>query len=124
MKKCLVIISLLFITLQAQAFEDYIITTKGKLTDISIENNTIINVYPLITLFNNKNTLIVEPLKEGHTRFCVLKNNKDKIMFDVEITQDKTTIKDVKDFKIQAIDIPMAIREFILDEPPTKLGGQ
>ena len=113
MRKIIFAILLMFISsLQTQAFEDCIISTKARLTDISIEDNSIVNVYPLITLYNKKNMLIVEPLKEGKTRFCVLKNDKEK-----------TTIDEVKGFIIQTIDIPES-DEFELDEPPTKLGGQ
>ena len=110
-----VLISLL--TLQVQAFEDCIITNSGKLTDISIEDNTVINVYPIITIMNNKNTLIVTPLKEGKTRFCVLKNNKEKIMFNVEVTKNKTIIDEVKNFEILSLDVPPS-NDFVLDEPP------
>lgn len=110
-----ILISLL--TLQAHAFEDCIITNSGKLTDISIEDNTVINVYPIITIMNNKNTLIVTPLKEGKTRFCVLKNNKEKIMFNVEVTKNKTIIDEVKNFEILSLDVPPS-NDFVLDEPP------
>lgn len=122
MIKYFFIACIFLITLQANAFEDCIITTKGKLTDISIENNKIVNVYPLITLFNNKNTLIVEPLKAGKTRFCVLKNGKEKVMFNIEITENNTIIDEVKGFDIKVLDVPH--KEFVLDEPPLVLGGQ
>ena len=118
MKKMFIMIFLIFISpLQTHAFEDYIITTNGKLTDISIENNKIVDIYPLITIMNDKNTLMVSPLQEGKTRFCVLKNGKDKVMFHIEITENKTTIEDVEGFDILALDSPMR-EEFELDEPP------
>ena len=118
MNKFLATIFILCFSLQAQAFEDCVITTNGKLTDISIEDNTIIDVCPLVTIMNNKNTLIVSPLKVGKTRFCVLKNNKDIIMFNVEVKENKTIIEDVKGFDILAIDVPF--EEFVLDLPPIK----
>ena len=117
MNKFLTTIFILCFSLQAHAFEDYIITTNGKLTDISIEDNTVVDVYPLITIMNEKNTLMVSPLQVGKTRVCVLKNNKDKIMFNIEIQKDKTFIDEVKDFEILSLDIPES-NEFILDEPP------
>lgn len=123
MNKLLTIIFLLFLTLQAQAFEECIVTTKGKLTDIKIEDNTILNVYPLITIMNDKNTLMISPLKEGKTSFSVLKNNKERFEFNVEITKDQTYIKEVKGFEILTIDEPKT-NEFELDEPPIKLGGE
>lgn len=117
MNKFLTIIFILCFSLQAQAFEDYIITTNGKLTDISIENNKIVDVYPLITIMNEKNTLMVSPLQVGKTRVCVLKNNKEKIMFHIEVEEDKTTIKEVEGFEILSLDSPNE-EDFILDEPP------
>lgn len=118
LKKILVIVSIFTLSLQANAFEDYIITTNGKLTDISIENNTIVNVYPLITIMNDKNTLMVTPLKLGKTRFCVLKNAKEKIMFNIEVLQNKTIIDNVDGFEIISLDLPQ-FEQLYLDEPPT-----
>ena len=116
MSKKLIATLILLLTLQAHAFEDYIITTNGKLTDISIEDNTIVDVYPLITIMNDKNTLIVSPLKVGKTRICVLKNGKEKVLFNIEVNENKTFINDVANFEIFSIDKP--VEEFQLDEPP------
>ena len=60
----------------------------------------------------------MRPLKEGETRFCVLKNNKDKIMFTVKVEADKTTIDDVDGFDILGIDEPPQEYEYELDKPP------
>ena len=104
------------LSLQVHAFEDCIITNNGKLTDISIEDNSIVNVYPLVTVMNEKNTLIISPLKTGKTRFCVLKNNKDIVMFNIEVTEDKTIIDEVNGFEILTLDIPE--EDFSIDLPP------
>ena len=108
---------ILFSNLQANAFEDYIISTNGKLTDISIENNKIVDVYPLITVMNEKNTLMLSPLQVGKTRVCVLKNDKEKIMFNVEVKENETIIDEVEGFDILSLDSPIK-EEFQLDEPP------
>lgn len=102
------------------AYQDCLITTNGKLTDISIEDNSVVDVYPLVTLMNDKNTLMVTPLKIGKTRFCVLKNDKEIVMFNVEIMTDKTSIDEVKGFEILSIDKPVEDEgeELELDEPP------
>ena len=68
MIRCLITALIFLSALQVNAFEDYLITTKGRLTDISIEDNTIVDVYPVITLMNDKNTLMVSPLAIGKTR--------------------------------------------------------
>ena len=123
MNRFLITVFIFAISLQAHAFEDYIITTNGKLTDISIENNKIVDVYPLITIMNDKNTLIVSPLMVGKTRVCVLKNNKEKVLFNIEVQQNKTIIDEVKGFEILSIDSPLQEDDFILDEPPLWKGA-
>lgn len=116
LKAVLGIILILNTTLAVQAFEDCIISTNGKLTDISIENNNIVDVYPLVTISNDKNTLIVHPLSVGKTRFCVLKNNKNIVMFNIEVKENETLIEDVEGFDILTIDIPQ--EELEIDYPP------
>ena len=112
-------ISLIFISsLQVYAFEDCIIMADGKLTDISIENNTIVDVYPLITIKNEKNTLMVSPVKVGNTKVCVLKNNKEKLMFNVEVLENKTLISKIDGCHILSLDSPLQDDEIYLDEPP------
>ena len=117
MKKLITSLILLITANNTFAYEACLITADGKLTDISIENNEIIDVCPIFTIMNEKNTLLVRPLKEGETRFCVLKNNKDKIMFAVKVEADKTTIDDVDGFDILGIDEPPEEYEYELDEP-------
>ena len=116
MKKLLLILLISFTILLVPAFEDYIITTKGKLTNITLEDNTMVNVYPLITIMNDKNTLMVTPFKVGKTSFSVLRNNKEQFIFNLDITETKTTIDKVKGFEILSLDGPF--EDYDLDEPP------
>jgi len=119
LKKIFILFFLIFTTtLSSFAFEDCLIFTNGKMTDISIEHNDIINVHPLITIMNNKNTLIVHPLKIGKTRFCILKNEKEKVVFHVMVTDTETIINDVDGFEIQTLDAPPTNDEFKIDAPP------
>lgn len=122
MFKYLLIVLLIIFGLEAQAFQDYVIITNGTLTDINIENNSIIDVYPLVTIMNNKNTIFVQPLQEGQTTFSILKNRKEKFIFDVNVETTKTTINNITGFEILAIDEPSE-EDFILDEPPLLKGG-
>lgn len=94
------------LSLPVYAFEDCVVSTNGKLSDIKIEQNDIIDVFPLYTIMNEKNTLIVHPLKEGKTRFCVLKNGKEIVVFNVGVTEENTVIDDVEGFDIFSVDIP------------------
>ena len=119
-----IVIPLIFLlsTSTVFAFQDCIIESDGKLTDISIENNTIVDVYPIFTIMNERNTLYIHPLKEGQTRICVLKNGKQKVMFNVQITENETTIDDIEGFDILTIDEPP--EEIDIDEPPEGLGEE
>ena len=118
---CFFSLAIIYSSMAVFAYEDYLIIADGKLTDISIEDNSIVNVYPLVTLMNDKNTLLISPLNTGKTRVCVLKNNKDIVMFNIEITQNKTLIDEVKGFDILSLDT--LYQDWELDKPPM-LGGQ
>ena len=120
MKKLLISLILLSNLQMAHAFEDCLIVSDAKLSDISIEHNDIIDVCPIFTIMNEKNTLLLHPLKQGETRFCVLKNNKDKIMFNVQVTEEETKIEGIEGFEILSIDEPP--EGWDLDLPPQKLG--
>lgn len=120
--KIFLIFLLTAIPLNTEAYQDYIITTDGKLTDIAVQNNEIIDVYPMITIMNDKNTLIVHPLKEGNSMFRVVKNKKEKIYFSVKVETENTTISDVEGFNIYSIDEPPNMYEYELDEPPMLKG--
>ena len=111
-------IIILITTLNVQAFEDCIIINNGKITDINIEDNTVIDVFPLITVMNEKDTLIVHPLKSGKTRFCALKNNKNLVLFDAEVTDCETKITAPEGFEVLSLDAPDNEFEFELDKPP------
>ena len=103
------------------AFEDCIISTNGKLTDIKIQHNDVIDVFPMITVMDDKNTLVVHPLKEGTSKFTVMKNNKDKFLFSVTVNDEGTYINPVDSFEIFTVDCPPGAYEyyFDLDEPPS-----
>ena len=120
MKKIFLLVIFLISINSVFAFEDCSIITDGKLSDIKIENNKIIDVCPLITVMNDKNTLIVHPLTIGKTRFCILKNGKNLVVFNVEVEDDKTLIEKNEGFEILSIDEPPKIFEYELDLPPIK----
>ena len=117
-KKLLPLILIPLTTLSAQAYEDCVIMSDGKLTDINIEDNTLIDVYPLVTVANDKKTLIVHPLKHGNIRFCLLKNNKQLALFEVYVGELETKVNAPDGFEVLTIDPPTDDFEFTLDEPP------
>ena len=107
----------IFLTVQtAQAYEDCIIGADGKLTNIQIGDNTIVDVCPIVTVMNEKNMLMVHPLKEGETSICVLKDDKNIIDFNIKISKDETIIEEVEGLEVLTLDEPEEPLE--LDEPP------
>ena len=100
LKKFALILTILSMPLTVHSYQECIITNNGKLTDINIEDNTLIDVYPLVTVMNEKNTLVVHPLKSGKTRFCVLKNNKNLELFEVSVTDFETRINAPDGFEV------------------------
>ena len=117
-KKFLTVLFLISTILPSFSFEDYIVFSDKKLSDISIKDNTVVDIYPLVTINNKKDILFIQPLKEGETKFCVLKNGKDIVMFDISITKNKTSISCPEGFEVLSMDIPE--ESFELDKPPVK----
>ena len=123
-KKNLILLTSIMFLSPAFAFEDYILMSDGKLTDIKIQHNDIIDVYPMITILNDKNTLIIHPLKEGSTKFTVVKNDKEKFLFNVDVNENNTTISSKEGFEMFSVDTPPGNDDFSdldiekLDEPP------
>lgn len=103
------------------AFEDCLISSSSKLSDIKVYDSEIVNVYPIYTLLNEKNTLYVQPLKLGETKFTILMDGKETHMFSVKVEPEKTLIENTSGFEVVTIDLPPGLYEYELDEPPTQL---
>lgn len=119
MNKSFFAIALIFVsTLQAQAFEEYILSTESILSKIKVENQEILSVQPVITIDNSKNTLFITPLKEGQTNFSFIKDGIEKITIDVNIGEEKTSFSEIEGFDIISFDAPPVILDYNLDQPP------
>ena len=120
MKKWLFILILIFSNLQTYAFEDYVISSNGKLSDIKIQDDTIVEIKPLVTIMNEKNILLVQPLKMGVTTFTVKRNSNENFIFHIKVEEEKTMISEVPGFKVFSIDLPPT-KDFELDPPPINI---
>jgi hypothetical protein len=125
MHKFLLTIALILFTMTLEVQADCLIMGEGKLTDIKIEDNSIIDVCPLVTIMNDKNTLVVHPLKDGNTRFCVLKDGKNIVMFNVKVNDGNVKIDDIDGFEVLSVDEPPfendESSEYELIEPPSQV---
>lgn len=92
MKKFLLIASIVFIPLQALAFEDYIIVSDKPVHSVYSSDESVVSVVPFFTIDNKKDTIIVKAKREGHAEITVVQDGKD-VVSKIEIMPDTTTIK-------------------------------
>ena len=99
------------------AFEDCIIASDARMTDVRVKNPEILEVHTLVTVMNEKNTLVVHPLGVGSTHFSVMKDDR---LFDfrVDITEDETIVEEKDGFEVMALDSPPEVLDYELDRPP------
>ena len=115
MKKIISTILLINFMLPAFAFEDYMIVSKTPVKSVTAENNKIVEVKPVFTIDNEKKIIILTPISSGKTKIIVNTTEGEKI-FDIKITDKKTTIKSDEGFEYFQIDNPP--EEIEIPEPP------
>lgn len=99
------------------ALEDCIITSDTKMTDIEVENPDVIEVHTLVTVMNEKNTLVVHPLKIGKTSFSVMKDGV-RVNFKVNIDDYETEVESVNGYDVLPLDEPPEFVDCDIDRPP------
>ena len=122
MNKWIIIALILTSGLQTYAFEDFIVTTDHKIVSIETEDKTMLDVYPITTIMNKKNTIFFHPIKEGETKVH-LKNEKEKeFIFNIIVSSETASIENVEGFEIISIDNPP--EAFEIDLPPTNINQE
>ncbi len=105
MKKCLLILSILSVQLQAFAFEDYILTSDKPVKSVSSSDESIVSVMPFFTIDNNKDRIIVKSKREGNAEINVKRYDKD-IVVKVRVTPEKTVFQSGDDVIFFPLDMP------------------
>lgn len=103
-------------TIPVFAFEDCVITSDTKITKIEVQDKNIVEISPLVTVMNERNTILVHPLKEGETTFKLFKNNNEKVVFNIKINNNQTIIEDKDGYEAFVLDNPPEM--FDIDLPP------
>lgn len=117
MKK-IILTTLIFLTsLQAQAFEDFVLSTGTKISNIKIKDTSVININPLTTILNEKNTLFIIPQKIGETSFSLQKDGKI-FNFNIVVKDNETIISENNEFEIVSLDTHPQILDCEIDTPP------
>lgn len=104
MKKVLIIISILLIQLQAQAFEDYIVLSDLPVKHAYSKDESVFSVEPFYTIDNKKNTLVLKSKSEGKTTLVIENENAD-YSTEVTVTDKETIIQPMEGFSFFVLDI-------------------
>ncbi len=108
MKKIIPILLILFSSLQAYGFEDYIIMSEKPVKNVYSKDENIVSVLPFLTIDNNKNTMIVKSKSEGSTEI-VIETLDNTINIKIEVDEKETIFSENDEISIYALDF--------LDEP-------
>ena len=105
MKKFLILTAFIIFSLQAQAYDDYIMTSDKPVKSVKSSDESVVKIRPVFTIDNNKQTIIITPQKKGKAEITVNLVDKDVTVI-VEITQEQTIFKADNDFAFFTMDIP------------------
>lgn len=108
MKKLILILSILLLPLQANAFEDYIIVSDNPVKSVYCEDDEIAAILPFFTIDNSKNTLLLKSKKEGNT-LLVIETTDGEAFINIEVKENETVMPKLE-----------GLHYFILDIPPFK----
>ena len=105
MKKFLILTAFIIFSLQAQAYDDYIMTSDKPVKSVKSSDESVVKIRPVFTIDNNEQTIIITPQKKGKAEITVNLVDKDVTVI-VEITQEQTIFKADNDFTFFPMDIP------------------
>ena len=124
MKNLLIIFSILLLSANSTfAFEDCVLSSDTKLTNLKVEPEEIVNINPIYTIKNEKNMFILQPTKIGKSKLKFTRNNDENIVLDIEVTEDETIIDKIDGIEIFSLDSienneNNINEDFELDPPP------
>lgn len=117
MKKILGILFCYTIALQTFAYDDLIISCGDTIAQIKNRTPNIVTVETLTTIMNERDTILVDVLKEGTADFTLIFETGQIADFKLNIDEKSTKItKQTKDFEVFVIDD--YAKEIEIDLPP------
>ena len=109
MKKIILTLLILFSTLQAYGFEDYIIMSDKPVEKVYSKNETIASVVPFYTIDNKKNIMILKSKSEGNTEI-VIESYGDIINITIDVNENETLFSEhdgITTFTLDFLDGPI-----------------
>lgn len=104
--------------------KNYLLSTQNIVETIAVSDSEIVNVSPFFTIFNEKNIILMQPLKTGKSNLTFF-TDKGDIKFEVivKIADPKEELPELQNenFELLLLDSPPVIEELKIDEPPIKL---
>jgi hypothetical protein len=105
MKNLLIIFLILMLPLQTFAFEDYLILSDKPVSSITWSDDNILSAFPLLTIDNKKNSIVVRAKTEGFA-ILTIETDKSNANIEVKVTKDKTILSAVEGFTYFVLDKP------------------
>lgn len=124
MKKVLLFLTLFILPLQADAYQDYIIFSDNPVSSAVIEDSNIAEVFPLQTIANKKETILLKAKKDGKTNIIITTSQGER-RIGINVKSDKIIFNDLNGFNTEVCDIPpqnLKINGLDVLLPPTKAG--
>lgn len=110
MKKLLVLIISLFISLPAMAYQNYILMADKQITNIEVSNSDILKIEPMCTTKGKGCSMMLIPKNIGSTRLSFCKGRK-KINLCITVFQNKTCIEKISGVKLVPVDLPLELNK-------------
>lgn len=110
MKKFLVLIFSLFVSMPAMAYQNYILMADKPITNIQISNDEVLKVEPISSTKGKGTSMMIIPRTVGATRLSFCKGRK-KMHLCVSISEDKTYIKSKNGIKLVPVDLPVELKK-------------
>lgn len=100
--------------------KDYILTTEKTVYAAASANPAVVMVSPFFTIFNEKNVILIHPIKVGKANFTIFLDNSSTV-FETTVNPSGTNSPlnyKKGDFEIILLDEPPVVEDFEIEAPP------
>ena len=105
LKKIISLLIVISFVAPCHAYENYMLMTDKKVTNIKVSNENVITVKPIVSLKCEGNSMMVIPRNIGCSNLYFCKGKK-RIKLWVKVKENKTCIKKVNGVKAVPMDLP------------------
>lgn len=110
MKRFLILIISLFVSMPAMAYQNYILMADKQISNIEVSNPDILKIEPMCTTKGKGCSMMLIPKNIGSTRLSFCKGRK-KIHLCISVFKDKTCIEKINGVKLVPVDLPVELNK-------------